>query len=67
MIEVYLDDGDGVNFSAADLWAQECCESYRGVVITDIHDLGWGADELAVYKFESSADAAFFTMTWKAV
>ncbi len=66
MIEVYLDSGECVNFAAADRWARDCCNSYQGVTISDIHDFGVGVDELAVYKFESSADAAFFTLTWKA-
>ena len=65
MIEVYLDDAECKNFAEADRWASECCASYAGVVINDIHDLGLGSDELAVYRFESSADAAFFTLTWK--
>ena len=31
MIEVYLDDGDGVNFSEADAWANNNCQTYKGV------------------------------------
>ncbi len=65
MIEVYLDDSDCKNFAAADRWARDCCASYRGVTVCDIHEFSPVADELAVYRFESSADAAFFTMTWK--
>ena len=64
MIEVYLNDSDCKSFSAADAWARESCVGYAGVsvVISDFYD----ADEIAVYSFTNSADAAFFTMTWKA-
>jgi hypothetical protein len=65
MIEVYLDDAECKNFAEADRWASECCASYRGVEISDTSNFVLGGDELAVYKFESSADAAFFTLTWK--
>lgn len=66
MIEVYLDDSECKNFSEPDRWAHECCESYCGVTVTDISDVSYAADEVAVYRFGNSADAAFFTLTWKA-
>lgn len=66
MIEVYLDDSECKNFSEADRWARELCESYQGVTVQDVSDFSYTADEIAVYVFESSADAAFFTMRWKA-
>ena len=65
MIEVYLDDGDGVNFSEADAWANNNCQTYKGVEITDVSDLSYFADEIAIYKFDCSSDAAWFTMQWK--
>lgn len=65
MIEVYLDDGECKNFSEPDRWASECCESYRGVTVQDVSDFSYDADEIAVYAFGNSADAAFFTMKWK--
>ncbi len=65
MIEVYLDDAECKNFSEADRWARECCASYQGVIVQDVSDFSYSADEIAVYTFESSADAAFFTMRWK--
>lgn len=67
MIEVYLDDAECKNFAEADRWARECCESYRGVTVQDVSDFSYTADEIAVYTFESSTDAAWFTLTWKAV
>ncbi len=66
MIEVYLDDGECKNFIEPDRWAKECCASYTGVTITDISDVSYSADEVAVYSFGNSADAAFFTLKWKA-
>lgn len=66
MIEVYLDDCDCKNFLEPDRWAKECCDSYRGVTIQDVSDYSYDADEIAVYTFGNSADAAFFTLTWKA-
>ena len=65
MIEVYLDDGDGVNFLDAANWAKANCVGFCGVRISDISDISYVADELAVYKFSNSADAAWFTMQWK--
>ena len=64
MIEVSLDNVECASFSAADAWARESCVGYAGVsvVVSDFYD----ADEIAVYSFTNSADAAFFTMTWKA-
>lgn len=67
MIEVYLDDDECKNFAAADRWARETCDSYRGVTVSDVSDFTYSADEVAVYVFGNSADAAFFTLTWKAV
>lgn len=67
MIEVYLDDAECKNFAEADRWARECCESYRGVTVSDIANMSLPADEVAVYTFGNSADAAWFTMQWKAV
>jgi hypothetical protein len=66
MIEVYLDSAECKNFAAADRWARECCASYAGVNIVDTSDV-YVADEVATYTFGNSADAAFFTLTWKAV
>ncbi len=66
MIEVYLDNSDCKNFLEPDRWARECCASYCGIVVSDISDLSYVADEIAVYRFGNSADAAFFTMQWKA-
>lgn len=66
MIEVYLDDNDCKNFSMPDRWATECCSSYIGVEISDVSDVSYTADEIAVYRFGNSADAAWFTLTWKA-
>ena len=66
VIEVYLDDSDCKNFLEPDRWARECCNSYRGVTVTDVSDFSYDADEIAVYAFGNSADAAFFTMRWKA-
>jgi len=37
-----------------------------GVDIVDTSDV-YVADEIATYSFGNSADAAFFTLTWKAV
>jgi hypothetical protein len=65
MIEVYLDDAECKNFSEADRWARECCDSYRGVDVQDVSDVSYVADEIAVYVFGNSADAAMFTMRWK--
>lgn len=66
MIEVYLDSAECKNFLEPDRWARECCESYCGITVSDIGDLiSIGGDEIAVYMFHSSADAAFFTMMWK--
>lgn len=66
MIEVYLDDSECKNFAEADRWARELCESYQGVTVQDVSDFSYVADEIAVYTFDNSADAAFFTMRWKA-
>ena len=66
MIEVYLTDAECKNFAEPAAWALECCASYRGVSIVDTSDV-YIADEVATYMFNNSADAAFFTMTWKAV
>lgn len=66
MIEVYLDDGECKNFLEPDRWARECCKSYRGVTLMDVTGfISTPANEMAVYLFENSADAAFFTLTWK--
>ena len=65
MIEVYLSDLDCANFLEPDAWARECCASYQGVTIVDTSDV-YIADEIATYMFGNSADAAFFTLTWKA-
>ena len=67
MIEVYLDDAECSNFLEPDRWARECCASYEGVSIQGLKDHYYPADEIATYSFGNSADAAFFTMTWKAV
>jgi hypothetical protein len=66
VIEVYLSDLDCANFSEPDRWARECCAGYQGVTIVDTSDV-YVADEVATYAFNNSADAAFFTLTWKAV
>ena len=66
MIEVYLSDLDCANFSEPDRWARECCAGYQGVTIVDTSDV-YVADEVATYAFNNSADAAWFTLTWKAV
>lgn len=66
MIEVYLDDAECKNFAEPDRWARELCESYHGVTVQDVSDFSYDADEIAVYAFGNSADAAFFTMRWKA-
>ncbi len=65
MIEVYLSDLDCDNFLEPARWASECCASYQGVTIVDTSDV-YIADEIATYSFGNSADAAFFTLTWKA-
>ncbi len=65
MIEVYLSDLDCDNFAEPARWASECCASYQGVTIVDTSDV-YIADEIATYSFGNSADAAFFTLTWKA-
>ncbi len=65
MIEIYLDDAECKNFAEADRWARECCDSYRGVDVQDGSDVSYVADEIAVYVFGNSADAAMFTMRWK--
>ncbi len=65
MIEVYLSDLDCDNFSEPDRWARECCAGYQGVTIVDTSDV-YVADEVATYMFNNSADAAWFTLTWKA-
>jgi len=65
MIEVYLDDAECSNFLEPARWANECCASYQGVTIVDTSDV-YIADEIATYSFGNSADAAFFTLTWKA-
>lgn len=67
MIEVYLNDADCKNFAEPDAWARECCESYRGVTVTDVSDLSVSFDEVAAYSFDNSVHAALFTLTWKAV
>jgi hypothetical protein len=66
VIEVYLSDLDCANFLEPDRWARECCAGYQGVTIVDTSDV-YVADEVATYAFNNSADAAFFTLTWKAV
>ena len=66
MIEVYLSDLDCDNFSEPDRWARECCAGYQGVIIVDTSDV-YIAEEIATYTFNNSADAAWFTLTWKAV
>jgi hypothetical protein len=65
VIEVYLSDLDCDNFSEPDRWARECCAGYQGVTIVDTSDV-YVADEVATYMFNNSADAAWFTLTWKA-
>lgn len=65
VIEIYLDDGDGVSFQEAANWAASNCPSYLNVSVTDISDFSYVADEIAVYKFTNSADAAMFTLRWK--
>ncbi len=64
-IEVYLDDGDGVSFKEAAEWAASNCLGYMGANVTDVSDVSYTADEIAVYMFSNSADAAWFTMQWK--
>lgn len=64
-IEVYLDDSDGVSFKEAADWAASNCAGYLNVNITDVSDVSYTADEIAVYEFSNSADAAWFTMRWK--
>jgi hypothetical protein len=66
MIEVNLDNVECASFSAADAWARESCAGYVGLRVVDVSDF-YDADEIAVYSFTNTADAAFFTMTWKAV
>ena len=66
MIEVYLYDADCKNFLEPDRWARETCASYRGVTVSDIANMSLPSDEVAVYRFGNSADAAWFTLTWKA-
>lgn len=66
MIEVYLTDDECKNFAEPDAWARECCAGYQGVNIVDTSDV-YIADEIATYMFNNSADAAWFTLTWKAV
>lgn len=66
MIEVYLDDVECRNFLEPDRWARECCDSYQGVHVQDVSDFSYTSDEIAVYAFANSADAAWFTLTWKA-
>ena len=64
-IEVYLDDVACSDFAAADTWAREHCASYTGVSVHITHGLDLRGDELAVYRFDSSADAAWFTLQWQ--
>lgn len=66
-VEVYLDDGDGISFKEAADWAASNCAGYLNVNITAISEIAilLGADEIAVYEFSNSADAAWFTMQWK--
>jgi hypothetical protein len=68
VIEVYLDNSECSDFAAADAWAKSSCVGYLGVGVRELKDYYYpDADEVAVYSFNNSADAAFFTMTWKAV
>jgi len=65
MIEVYLTDKNYSNFAEISQWAQENCTSYMGVDVQDISDFSYVSDEIAIYKFDNSADAAMFTLKWK--
>jgi hypothetical protein len=67
MIEVYLNDRDCASFSAADAWAVQNCASYGGVSVSDVSDVSYAFDEIGVYSFGNAADAAFFTLMWRAV
>lgn len=66
MIEVTLDSNVCSSFAEPDAWAAANCASYRGLNIVDVSDF-YDADEIATYSFGNSADAAWFTLTWKAV
>jgi hypothetical protein len=67
MIEIYLNDAECKNFLEPDRWARECCVSYTGVSISDVSDVSVSFDEIGVYSFGNAADAAWFTLMWRAV
>ena len=64
MIEVTLDSNVCSSFAEPDAWAVANCASYRGLNIVDVSDF-YDADEIAVYNFDNTADAAWFTMQWR--
>lgn len=65
MIEIFLNDQDCKNFAESDRWACECCASYQGVTVSDVSDVSCSFNEIAVYSFTNSTDAAWFSLMWK--
>jgi hypothetical protein len=66
VIEIAVLNTDA-DFLTVDSWARHCCASYVGFSIVDIVRMSLPADEVAVYRFLHSEDAALFKLRWRSV
>lgn len=62
MFEVAVNNS--VNFTEANQWAADNCATYVTVIVIDVHDISVECDEVAVFKFGSESDAAWFKLKW---
>lgn len=51
-------------FSKINQWAIENCPSYKGYEVRDVTDVSDFFDQVASYRFESTADQMWFKLRW---